>query len=356
MFGELRDKGPANLTGGILMSHGKPLRVRLARPALSLTSGARLASPRKGFTLVELLVVIAIIGILIGLLLPAINSAREAARRAQCANNLKQIGLAALSHESELGILPDGGERYWLPRTMLAGTPARAGAQNWGVLYQILPYLENTSTWSLRIDAMVFGTRIPTYSCPTRRAPQAFMTHNYIAGGDELRAMSDYAGNGGADPTGTEGWAILGAGKDGTIVRNPRGGAGRSQPVALRLITDGLSKTLLFGEKTLNRARLGSPQPDDDGGWIEGWDFDTIRWGYFPPAPDWYDTSDASVEGNNGTFIPLHGAFGAGHPVAFNTVFADGSVHVLSYEIALNVFKSLSSRNDGQIINSNDWQ
>ena len=123
----------------------------------------------------------------------------------------------------------------------------------------------------------------------------------------------------------------------------------------MKLITDGLSKTILVGEKVLNRARLGSPQPDDDGGWVEGWDFDTVRWGYFPPVQDWYDATAQSAEGNNGTFVPYHGAFGSAHPAAFNTVFADGAVHPISYEIALNIFSALSSRNDGQVINQSDW-
>jgi prepilin-type N-terminal cleavage/methylation domain-containing protein len=314
--------------------------------------------PSRGFTLVELLVVIAIIGMLVALLLPAINAAREAGRRTQCSNNLKQIGLACLAHESDLGIFPDGGEHYWLTRSMIgAGTPAMAGAQNWGVFYQILPYLEQKATWERDIDAQVYETLIPTYSCPSRRPPQSFTVEDYETGAQQVRSMSDYAGNGGSDPTGTEGWANLGNGLDGTIVRNPHGSPGpRSLPVTTELITDGLAKTLLVGEKDLDGARVGTPQPDDDGGWVEGWDFDTIRWGYFPPVQDWYDGSPASAEGNNGTFVPFHGAFGSAHAAVFNTVFADGSGHPLSYEIALNVFSSLCSRNDGQIINSDDWQ
>ena len=298
--------------------------------------------PPRGFTLVELLVVIAIIGILIGLLLPAINSARSRTTFAVPLNNLKQIGLACLSHESELGILPDGGEHYWLTRRMVGpGAPAMAGAQNWGVFYQILPWLELKGLWTTPVDAQVYSRAIPTYYCPSRRAPQPFSVEDYATGSQQTRAMSDYAGNGGTSSVGTEGWANLGNGLDGTIVRNPRGGADRSQAVSLKLITDGLSKTILIGEKALNRARLGGPQPDDDGGWVEGWDFDTVRWGYLPPVQDWYDSSPQSAEGTNGTFVSYHGAFGSAHPAAFNTVFADGAVHPLVYEIDLTVFMAL---------------
>jgi len=305
----------------------------------------------RGFTLVELLVVITIIGILIALLLPAVQAAREAARRAQCSNHLKQIGLACLNHEQAYGILPDGGERYWLSRTMLDGRPAPAGKQNWGVLYQILPYLEQENVWSLASDADVYGTRIATYFCPSRRAPEV-LSNNPLSLTSGSRAQNDYAGNGGTDPEGNQGWAILGNGKDGVIVRRPDNSAARSNPVGIAEIRDGTSNTLLAGEKALNQGRQGEWQPDDDGGFIEGWDFDTIRWGYFPPLADWNDTSDATRYGNNGTFVPLHGAFGSAHAGAFNSVFVDGSVHPISYSISLETFKRLSSRNDGEVVSA----
>src|SRR5271169_413756 len=101
---------------------------------------------RNAFTLVELLVVIAIIGILIGLLLPAINAAREAGRRMQCANNLKQLGLGCLHHESTTGWLPTGGWNwYW------AGDPDRGfgRAQPGGWTYTVLPFIEFKSLYDL---------------------------------------------------------------------------------------------------------------------------------------------------------------------------------------------------------------
>ena len=302
----------------------------------------------------ELLVVIAIIGILIALLLPAVQTAREAARIMQCRNHLKQIGLACANHEEVFGILPDGGERYWLLRVMIDGTPARAGKQNWGVLYQILPYLEQEHVWSLPSDADVYGTRIDNYFCPSRRAPEV-LSDNPLNLTPSGRAQNDYAGNGGTDSTGNQGWAILGNGNDGTIVRRPNGAGDRSAPVAIALVRDGTSHTLLAAEKAFNQGRLGEWQPDDDGGYVEGWDFDTIRWGYFPPLPDWNDTSDLTRYGNNGTLVPLHGAFGSAHAGAFDSVLVDGSVHAINYSIALDVFKRLSSRDDGQVLSANDF-
>jgi prepilin-type N-terminal cleavage/methylation domain-containing protein/prepilin-type processing-associated H-X9-DG protein len=100
--------------------------------------------PRKGFTLIELLVVIAIIGVLIALLLPAVQSAREAARRAQCTNNLKQIGLAMANYESAVGSLPPAMVCY-APGEPLGGTNA---GQSWSVHARLLPFIEQTTIYN----------------------------------------------------------------------------------------------------------------------------------------------------------------------------------------------------------------
>ena len=140
---------------------------------------------RDAFTLVELLVVIAIIGILVAMLLPAVQAAREAARRTQCMNNLKQIGVGFLNHESAYHHLPSGGWGWWWD-----GDPDRGHgrAQPGGWLYNILPFIEEAAIHDLGADgsaniitagqmqgaAMAATKVIPTYACPSRRALQLY--------------------------------------------------------------------------------------------------------------------------------------------------------------------------------------
>ncbi len=169
--------------------------------------------------------------------------------------------------------------------------------------------------------------------------------------------MLDYAGNAGTDDTGKFSWGRMGNGLDGVVVRRPVPGenppvetAPRSPSVSLgRQITDGTSNTMLAGEKCLNIAFLGQHQPDDDAGYWDGWDFDTIRWGYFQPSPDW-DNSSAQFTG----FVPLRAAFGGSHPSVFMTVRADGSVRPVRFSVDLAVFKTFCSRDDGGVVDSED--
>jgi len=295
-----------------------------------------------GFTLVELLVVITIIGILISLLLPAVQAAREAARRAQCSNNLKQIGLAMLNHESAYRIFPDGGEAYWAARTIINDVPATAPNQHWGWPYQILPYQEQESVWALEDDLEVTKTTIAAYFCPTRRRPMSADITSYNYG---FRALIDYAGNGGTDRTGDTAWGMLGNGKDGVIVRRPDGSTDRTASVGVAEVRDGTSNTVLAGEKCLNIGLLGQSQSDDDSGYVDGWDWDNIRWGYFQPSPDWNNSNSGVAHSG---YVPFRGAFGSSHPGGFNVVLADGSVRSIGYSIALDVFELLSNRKDRQ--------
>ena len=138
------------------------------------------AQRRRGFTLVELLVVIAIIGILVALLLPAIQAAREAARRTECTNHLKQFVTAMHNHHDVYKIFPTGGTLPWANAKRFAGNKTDPG---WA--YQILPFMEQKDLYEdPDFLGVVQKALLPVYFCPSRRAPTA-------QGG---RALMDYAG------------------------------------------------------------------------------------------------------------------------------------------------------------------
>jgi prepilin-type N-terminal cleavage/methylation domain-containing protein/prepilin-type processing-associated H-X9-DG protein len=294
---------------------------------------------RRGFTLIELLVVIAIIALLILLLLPAVQSVREAASRTQCANNLKQIGLAFHAHYDEYGIFPDGGE-YWDPTTyplsVTNGVPNAAPKQNWSWAYQILPYVEQRDAWKQTSMSAVRATLVPAYFCPTRRKPMQVFDSRYGQSG-----MLDYAGNGGIDPFKTDpSSGSYGNGRDGVVVRRPDGTRNRSDPVTQFKVTDGLSNTLMVAEKRMDTSKLGTSQADDDQGFVAGWDWDSIRWGQSAPMRD-----------QPGEWTPDR--FGSSHPGGMNALFADGSVRRIYYTIQSNnsasnlgVWQRLCKRDD----------
>ncbi len=288
----------------------------------------RLRSSKRGaFTLVELLVVIAIIGILVALLLPAIQSARESARRTECNNNLKQIGLGFQSHHAALGYFADGGEAYNVARTGSGGsasptlsTPCLAPEQNWGWLYQILPYIEQAALWNHPDDAVVQATPVPGYFCRTRRAPM-------VIGG--TRAVNDYAGNGGLYTS--SGWDWGQGLNGGVIVRRQRG-----PKISLASITDGSANTILAGEKRLDKWAIGTFQCDDNEGHTSGWDWDIIRWGNDPPEPDRDGWDQCEV------------LFGSQHAAGAIFVMCDGSVRMVAYTVDRTVFQNACHRSDGQ--------
>jgi prepilin-type N-terminal cleavage/methylation domain-containing protein/prepilin-type processing-associated H-X9-DG protein len=281
---------------------------------------------RRGFTLIELLVVIGILGVLVGMLLPAVQKVRESANRSQCQNNLKQIGLAFHNHHDALGYFPSGGWSGTLPPSYINGSPAVGFHQYaaWG--FQILPYIEADNVWKGG-PLVAVGTSNKLFFCPSRRGPQTLTyPDDYqppLTGGNITHALGDYAASN----------------KEGTgVVR-------RYYPTSFAAITDGTSSTLLVSEKRLNLSFLGKEDATDDNqGYVAGWRTDTMRKTTRPPLPDY-----RAPVGDGG------GGFGSSHSGGLNALFADGSVHFLSYAIDPLTFRLLGNASDGQPLPSNPW-
>jgi prepilin-type N-terminal cleavage/methylation domain-containing protein len=354
----------------------------------------------QAFTLIELLVVIAIIAVLIGMLLPAVQKVREAAARASCINNLKQMALAVHNHESTYGYLPTAGEanNYNWNRTLVNGSPATGAGQSWGWSYQILPFMEQSNLWSyvepnstdptqstFQGDYFILNGIPKSYNCPSRRGRISNQDPYPWNGAPVQDNPIDYACNGGSyafgyDPGATDGTTLNGPFRGVNHAVNSSG----AQPVLtaqvvdgspLRFtdLTDGLSNTMLFGEKAVNSltARTNNDGTwGDDEGYVFGVAWDTIRFGQgatsqgtFAPIP----YSDAwGFPGNpvqdqpcpanfNGPGTPPdfpgwpNYRWGSAHPGALNIALSDGSVRNMSYSIDLGVLSYLCAANDGQV-------
>jgi len=322
----------------------------------------------RGFTLVELLVVIAIIATLVALLLPAVQSVREGARRSACANNLKQLGLAAESHKASLQHFPTGGwDVNWLGNVDRGADWKQTGG--WG--FTILPFLDEQSLYDLSSSdqAGFLATNVPGYVCPTRRG-------NGVIGAS---MRSDYAGNrgawaqsiSGAVRTTTFGAAgsslpstypttpdalnalatsvfsvVLGTlntaqAIPGTSTQVATGGVifcGSALPPAR--IRDGFANTYLFAEKYVPQAdySIGADAGNDHAAYV-GDAPDILRGGQMPPSADATPASDA-----------VRGTFGGPHPGVFNAVMCDGSVRSIGFEIDAATHFLLSAREDRQTV------
>jgi prepilin-type N-terminal cleavage/methylation domain-containing protein/prepilin-type processing-associated H-X9-DG protein len=330
---------------------------------------------RRAFTLVELLAVIAIIGVLIALLLPAVQAAREAARRAQCSTHLKQLGLAVLNHESAYRFFPHGGWGWWY-----TGDPDNgAGLDQPGSWnYQLLPYLEQQMIYDLGRDGVKSqknsngtpaapptaqqkeGHRrretmpIAAFNCPSRRASIVYPrigNSRYDNGYNPIIESGglDYCMNSGGPMRSGE---RLPAGVDWDAGGIAHGGS----LVTMADITDGVANTYMVGEKYINPDMcLTGLDAADDRGMYEGGGVDNYRWcSDIPPEqlgsgiPKWPPKQDRPG-------VCYYEGFGSAHPGSCTVVFCDGSARPVSYDIDPAVHATLGWRNDGKVIASGSY-
>jgi prepilin-type N-terminal cleavage/methylation domain-containing protein/prepilin-type processing-associated H-X9-DG protein len=337
----------------------------------------RVLRARIGFTLVELLVVIAIIGILVALLLPAIQAAREAARRTQCKNQLHQLALAFQLHHDTHKFFPSGGWGWlWL------GFPEQGygKSQSGSWLYSVLPYMEEGALHDLgkgttgmdRRDAcrQRVMSAFEGMVCPSRRRTNVYplkqLTGYRYCSEVELSSRTDYAANGGSVRTtettagpnemGDDLLAIIPPDLEYTASINgfatPKsdwdGIVFYRSEVGLRQVTDGASKTYMVGEKWMYYKNYDTGQDTGDGEpAFSGNNDDTIRvtnrnWPFGP------DTQYTPTTPGNPNSNPLERrAFGSPHNGGFNMAMCDGSVDFVSFDIDKEVHAWRGSRNDG---------
>ncbi len=312
------------------------------------------AQVRRGFTLVELLVVIAIIGILIALLLPAVQAAREAARRSQCTNNLAQLGIALHNYE--------GAHEAFPPGVVNAKGPIRSEPVGYHMswLVQILPFIEDGSTFRhVNFSVGVYDPK----NVAVRRVTRGYMMCPSDAGPRRLRALSPAELNPNAVP-GMPGLnAPPGAGNDvgsnnyagchhhveAPIDATNQGMLFLNSRIGPRDVTDGSSFTILAGEKTMGHADLG---------WMSGTRATLRNTGTmvnFTVEPGTHNRR--LVDGKEmepKTADPLYvGGFGSMHPGGANFALVDGSVRFFSETVDPPLYQSYGNRADGKLIDEN---
>ncbi|WZP00447.1 DUF1559 domain-containing protein [Isosphaeraceae bacterium EP7] len=347
----------------------------------------------RGFTLIELLVVISIIAVLIALLLPAVQSAREAARRMQCVNNLKQLGLATHNYESSVGSFPMGdhkGRNY-------NGNYIR---QNFGPFVALTQFIEQGQVYNalnsslqmyLAPNSTVNAIGLTALWCPsdinvTRRypgnkddgwdeAPQPMCYSSYGANTGPLiyhpnRGNSGWSGTGTLLPQMNGIFSYIGAaayGDTGTSV----------SPTRLSGITDGTSNTILYGEHSYGRNAMGNTDGPDGPNWWSSGDYgDTTFSTFFPPNyfKSWTQSRAVGVyyfpRGEN-----ISNTSTSFHPGGCNFAMCDGSVRFIKDTInswkplaigipsgaetpynlngqTYGVYQALSTRNGGEIVSA----
>jgi prepilin-type N-terminal cleavage/methylation domain-containing protein/prepilin-type processing-associated H-X9-DG protein len=329
---------------------------------------------RNGFTLVELLVVIAIIGVLVALLLPAIQAAREAARRTQCINNLKQLAIGCQNHHDTHGFFPTGGWGwFWV------GDPDRGFGkdQPGGWAYNLLPFFEQQALHDLGSDgdmnaiprtqreaaSLVVQQPIAMITCPSRRPSEGVFPMSTNAGGSSglfnsltpnNAGRSDYAINSGhainelgQGPTSYTGAPTFAWASDLPTNRDLLTGVSfERSTVGIRQISDGTTNTYLIGEKHIYfEDYLTGADRGDNETWCTGFNNDNFR-----VTSRTNGTVEATPIPDN-TKVPTTDdniyRFGSSHSGGVNMSLCDGSVTTIAFDIDWQVHRNLGNREDG---------
>ncbi|MFM8175712.1 MAG: DUF1559 domain-containing protein [Pirellulaceae bacterium] len=308
---------------------------------------------RSGFTLVELLVVIAIIGILVGLLLPAVQAAREAARRIQCSNNMKQMGLAFQNYESSHRTFPPGFiSRVTGPWPGGGNHPVPEAGPGWSFFALILPQMEQSNLYnSINFSLPITGpsnqsarsTKVSTYQCPSDTWNQPVSVWPTSLGMNDLAPASYIACLGGGNPANAPGYSAL-------YEELPFNGMfHRNTAIKVRDIIDGTSNTIGIGE----RASMFTPN-----GWA----------GVIPTAQTVFSPriaiSRRQAVGQTArpaiTMATVHvrtggpnaptgspGGFWSPHLGGALFLLMDGSTHTISTNVDMTIFRAMAGRDDG---------
>lgn len=304
---------------------------------------------RRGFTLIELLVVIAIIAVLIALLLPAVQQAREAARRTQCRNHLKQLGLAIHNYESAFGMLPInrygdyGYSSFW--------NYAFEDSYSWSWLATILPYIDQTPLWNQAnipnvrlMDSPQIATPIAAFLCPSDSTNGARNERSHYLRNNPLVGLTNYKGVQGANFCWGD-WPNPGTGghscepwEDGDGPIYP---LNWTRPLRWQRFTDGMSATLMVGESVYDPA---APGPNNYGlGWAWAHSVEACALAAMPinaKRPNGTPYAPTDWTGKNG--------FHSRHTGGAQFALADGSVRFLSENMALGLYRALATVAGGE--------
>jgi prepilin-type N-terminal cleavage/methylation domain-containing protein len=314
---------------------------------------------RLGFTLVELLVVIAIIGILVALLLPAVQAARESARRSQCTNNLKQQGLAAQNYASTYKALP-----YGYGRTALHVTKPVSFVKE-GLFNDLLRYMEEQSAYE-QIDFTYFNSGKQFYQDPARDVvvaaflcpdwPDAKVVASVPAGYEyQLGAICTYAGVGGAIIDESTKKIPSGFGPipdNGAFTAKKETVAGAPQLLGSRRklsqITDGQSNSFMIGEYAHRNCNLGVVKDDIPNSnmrppYLSGYQDAPYQFKVLENPPNSCLDRNLGIQFN---YLPM----GSFHKGITQFVNVDGSVHIISDDIDITLYKALATVSGGEIL------